>query len=177
MKCIETPQAGAKPVMLWDIDGVLVLFAPTEQKGYVPYPDKKHSYLAYNPKHGEWIRGFARHTEQFYISDWAVLGKAHEYIGQHLELPELPGINTDAFKTVGKSRRRAAISHIFPHRPVAWIDDELKSTDYEWAAKRNEVEAPTLLVQPERTTGLLLEHTQEITTWLGSLGIQACDET
>ena len=47
-------------------------------------------------------------------------------------------------------------------RPLAWIDDSLDASCYEWADQRP---APTLLVPTESDVGLLDVHVEVIESW------------
>jgi hypothetical protein len=54
-------------------------------------------------------------------------------------------------------------------RPIAWVDDDLGSDAREWAERRSESVAPTLLVPTDPSDGLTDDEVEELLSWAGSL--------
>ena len=55
-----------------------------------------------------------------------------------------------------------ALGEYAGHRPLAWIDDSLDKSCYDWARTR---EAPTLLVPTESDVGITEVHTEAMLDW------------
>jgi hypothetical protein len=173
MEKIETPQTGEKPVLLIDVDGVLLTIGADPPDGWESVPGKECFF--YNPQHGAWLRPLQALTASYYMTSHR--SQAHDNIGRRLGLDEVPYVNYIKFEKDNhdleqlNQDRRAAFEYCFPSRAVAWIDDEFTNFDRTWAAERNEQVSPTLLVQPETEYGLQEHHIETIRQWLGSLAV------
>ena len=90
--------------------------------------------------------------------------RANEHLPLLLGLPsELPCLRFDGRARFGTAHwKLEALEEYAGSRPLAWLDDSLDESCYEWAARR---EAPTLLVPTESDVGLTPAHTEALLTW------------
>ena len=73
-----------------------------------------------------------------------------------LGVPELPYLTFDGRAQFGTAHwKLEALEEYAGNRPLAWIDDSLDESCYEWAEHRK---APTLLVPTESAIGLEEGH-------------------
>ena len=63
---------------------------------------------------------------------------------------------------VGLGEKLDALEDYARSRPLAWIDDSLDESCFEWADERS---APTLLVPTESEVGLLDAHVEALEAW------------
>lgn len=160
---VLSPPESNRPAVLLDIDGVLQVYSEVSPEGYVPEPE--YPWLAYNPLHGNWLRTINDLADIYYVSDWR--GQAHDQIGRRLQLPEFDWINNDPYRHERSAVARAlAATALFENRPLVWIDDELGSSELQWAHTREKQFAPTLLVKTEREQGLTYFQFNLILGWL-----------
>jgi len=174
MTTFEQPQDAAAPVLLLDIDGVLLVMPEKNPGkcpggGFVPAPPEYDGYTFYNPTHSAWLNKLVLRMDAYYLSSHR--GNSHKDIGQYLELPELDWIDYWQYESSGQGKRIVAASERFPGRPVAWIDDDHDGAAFAWAEHRNADEAPTLVIKPDSEQGLNCHHIQEVERWLGGLSL------
>ncbi len=143
---------GDKPVLLLDVDGVLIPYAAKKQPpGFLPYVLLGESvWLA--RRHGDWLRPLCERFQVVWATGWE--HDANRLIGPILELPAFPVIEfaRDAARRFAKL---PTIMRVVAEQPLVWVDDELSTEAYQWAAER---EARTLLLDANSEIGL----TQEI---------------
>ena len=79
-------------------------------------------------------------------------------------MPELPYLTFDGRARFGTAHwKLEALDEYAGSRPLAWIDDSLDASCYEWADERP---APTLLVPTESDVGLLDAHVEALEAWV-----------
>jgi hypothetical protein len=162
---VSTPE-NERPVVVFDVDGVLRVDAEVKPEGYVAQDQLP---FAYNPALSIPLQGLVKVTNSYYISSWRE--QCHEHIGKILGLPELDWINSDGYEIrPGKESERAqAIAGLFTGRPVAWIDDEITEADHEWADERSRTIAPTLSMRTDPDIGLTPRGIVLVESWLAVL--------
>jgi hypothetical protein len=189
MEAINSPQGGEKPVLLLDVDGVLIVVdeeIPDRcPSGYKGGPRSPHEF--YNPQHGEWIKELLPDVDLYWLTSH--VQDAHGNIGQHLGLPEAPWVNFHEFERQqwreedekgfdfdAKSNncnqaRRVAIETFFGEHTIIWVDDSLTPKDFQWGMQRQYDGAPTLLMKPDSAEGLQHYHIDRAKAWLGQLAV------
>jgi hypothetical protein len=171
MSRLETYTPGEKPVVLFDIDGVL-LVTPERNPGICPPgyqagPRQGSLYTFWNPSHGESIRKLLGYADVMYLT--AHGPSSHEDIGQHLGLPEFPWINYWAYQGAGNGERIVAAQEVCGDRPIAWVDDDHGAAEFYWAQHREGEGNPTLLIKPDSEQGIQSTDFQRVYDWAGAL--------
>jgi hypothetical protein len=156
-----------RPILAVDVDGVISLFgfeAPVSE-----LPGRFHL-----------IDGIAHCISDVAGDQLQLLGKAYELIwatgwedraNDHLPIllglqDELPCLRFDGRARFGTAHWKVdAIDEYAGDRPLAWIDDSLDTSCYEWAYARG---APTLLVPTESDVGITPAHTEALLSWVAS---------
>jgi hypothetical protein len=161
----------AKPVLAVDIDGVVSLFgfegpaAPDLRVG----PPRGEFHLVDGMVHcisrsaGERLRRLSDTYELVWCSGWE--DRANDHLAQLLGLPQLPYLTFDGQAEWGTAHwKLASLERYARGRALAWIDDSLDSSCFEWAQRRAE---PTLLVPTDSERGLEQAHVEELEAWAG----------
>jgi hypothetical protein len=157
-------QDDAKPILALDVDGVISLFGFDGPVADAPGDFHLISGMAHciDP---EVVGRLARLGEVFDIV-WATgwEDRANEALPRILSLPgDLPFLTFEGRARFGTAHWKVgAIDEYAGSRPVAWIDDCLDQTCWDWAGSR---EAPTLLVATEPDIGLIDRHVEAMLSW------------
>ena len=111
---------------------------------------------------GAELAKLAETYELIWATGWE--DRANEHLPLLLGLPaELPCLRFDGRARFGTAHwKLEALEEYAGSRPLAWLDDSLDESCYEWAARR---EAPTLLVPTESHVGLTPAHTEALLAW------------
>lgn len=166
MSEIVAPPDGSKPVLLLDVDGVLLVVGKRPPPGFEVLKAAKDRVF-YCRQHGPWIRDLLKLADTYYLTSHQKM--AHHDIGRHLKLPRLDWINYGAFQDTTIGERAAAAQALFPNRGLVWVDDDFRDYEFEWADTRVANGNPTLLVKPDSERGLQYEHIVAIHNWLGRI--------
>jgi hypothetical protein len=147
---------GALPLLLVDVDGVLSLFG---FDAHAPPPGRPvmidgvpHLLSAHA---AECLRRVAPLFEPVWCTGWEE--RADEHLPYLLDLPRgwpfvaLKAARGPGFGVAGHWKLAAIDAFAGPDRPLAWIDDDLDQTCFDWAEARP---APTLLVHVDPAVGL-----------------------
>ena len=159
-----------KPVLAVDIDGVIGLFG-FEQPAEPGRVDARQApgefHLIDGMLHcisletGPRLNRLAKTYELIWASGWE--DRANDHLPTILGVPELPYLTFDGRARFGTAHwKLEALEEYAGARPLAWVDDSLDPSCYEWAEKRS---APTLLVPTESDVGLLEVHVEAIEGW------------
>ncbi len=159
------------PVLAIDIDGVISLFGFDEsmQPGRADIrqaPGEFH--LIDGMLHcialetGPRLNQLARDYELVWASGWE--DRANDHLPNILGVPELPYLTFDGRARFGTAHWKLdALDEYAGSRPLAWIDDSLDASCYEWAERRS---APTLLIPTESDVGLIDGHVETLEAWV-----------
>lgn len=149
-----------------DIDGVISLFGydqPTESA-----PGEFH--LVDGMLHcismptGPRLNRLAQNYDLIWASGWE--DRANDHLPNILGVPTLPYLTFNGEARWGTAHwKLAALENYAGDRPLAWIDDNLDPSCYEWAARREAREAPTLLVPTEPDIGLEEVQVAVLESW------------
>jgi hypothetical protein len=156
------------PVLAVDIDGVISLFGFDQGepgRGTENAPGEFH--LIDGMLHcialdtGPRLNRLADNYELVWASGWE--DRANDHLPGILGLPELPYLTFDGRARFGTAHwKLEALEEYAGTRPLAWIDDSLDGSCYDWSEERP---APTLLVPTESDVGLLEVHVEVIERW------------
>jgi hypothetical protein len=140
-----------KPLLLLDVDGVLIPYAAPEQ----PAGFEQHILLGEQvwlaPHHGAWLRPLCARFQLVWATGWE--HDANRLIGPIIGLPELPVIEFER-DAAGRFVKLPTLARFAADRPLVWIDDELTDAARAWAAGRT---ARALLVDADPSIGLTEE--------------------
>jgi hypothetical protein len=160
-----------RPILAVDIDGVISLFGFDEsmQPGQAdPSRAPGEFHLIEGMLHcisldtGPRLKRLAKTYELVWASGWE--DRANYHLPGILGVPELPYLSFDGRARFGTAHWKLdAIGEYAASRALAWIDDSLDESCYEWAQKRF---APTLLVPTESDVGLLDVHVEALEAWV-----------
>lgn len=152
-----------KPLLAVDIDGVISLFGydqPTEDP-----PGEFH--LVDGMLHcismptGPRLNRLAQTYELIWATGWEE--RANEHLPGILGIPEFPYLTFAGEARFGTAHwKLPAIEDHAGDRPLAWIDDSLDPSCYQWADARR---APTLLVPTDPGVGLEEGHVAALESW------------
>lgn len=146
-----------KPLLLLDVDGVLIPYAAKEQPaGFLRYLLLGEPVWL-SPRHGDWLRPLCECFQIVWATGWE--HDANRLIGPILGLPSFPVIEFPRDE-MGRFAKFPTIAQIVRDHPLVWIDDELTPITRTWAAGRA---APTLLVDVDPAIGLTQEFVAAIT--------------
>jgi hypothetical protein len=153
-----------RPLLAVDVDGVISLFGydqPTEDA-----PGEFH--LVDGMLHcismptGPRLNRLAQTYELIWATGWE--DRANDHLPNILGIPKFPYLTFDGEARFGTAHwKLGAIEDYAGDRPLAWIDDSLDPSCYEWAEAR---QAPTLLVPTDPGVGLEEGHVAALESWV-----------
>jgi hypothetical protein len=160
-----------RPVLAVDVDGVISLFGfdqPAEPGRRDPRSAPGEFHLIDGMLHcisletGPRLEKLSKSFDLVWASGWE--DRANDHLPAILGVPELPYLTFDGRARFGTAHwKLEALEEFAGSRPLAWIDDSLDSSCYEWADERP---APTLLVPTESDVGLLDLHVESLERWV-----------
>ena len=137
--------------------------------------------LLLNPQHPQWIAeveaaGFdmvwATMWRDRAATDFApVAGFGHDW--DHIDFHAFQPL--DAWRSAGMTGlgvggyKAPGIEAVAGDTPAVWVDDDLQSENYRWAARRNAAGIPTLLVQPDPAVGMTRAHIDAVLEFAADL--------
>jgi hypothetical protein len=158
----------SRPLLAVDVDGVISIFGFDEPPGR----DEAQFELIDGMVHcislpaGRRLLRLAEHYELVWATGWE--DRANDYLPNILGLPELPHLTFNGAARFGSAHwKLGPLDAYCRGRAMAWIDDNLDESCYEWARERPE---PTLLVPTEPQFGLEEAQTEALTGW--ALGLE-----
>ena len=156
-----------RPVLAVDVDGVISLFGFDEP--LTEAPGEMHlidgvAHCISRPA-GERLKRLADHYDLIWATGWEE--RANEHLPLLLGLPgELPYLSFGGNARFGTAHwKLEALAEYAGDRPLAWVDDSLDDSCYDWAEER---EAPTLLVRTESDIGITEAHTETLLGWVAA---------
>ena len=163
-----------KPILAVDIDGVISLFGFEQKADSVAQMRKEDApgefHLIDGMLHcislptGARLNRLAEHYELVWASGWEE--RANDHLPTILGVPKLHYLTFDGRAQFGTAHwKLEALDEYAGDRPLAWIDDSLDRSCYEWADARS---APTLLVPTESSIGLEEGHVAALEDWARS---------
>jgi hypothetical protein len=160
-----------QPVLAIDIDGVISLFGfdqAMEPGGADPGKAPGEFHLIDGMLHcialetGPRLNRLSQAYELVWASGWE--DRANDHLPGILGVPELPYLTFDGRAVFGTAHwKLEALDEYAGSRPLAWIDDSLDESCFEWAGERD---APTLLVPTESDVGLTEAHVEALESWV-----------
>ena len=156
------------PVLAVDVDGVISLFGFDGPLSDAPGRFHLIDGIAHciSDVAGDQLARLADAYELVWATGWE--DRANDRLPGLLGLPgELPCLRFDGRARFGTAHwKLEALDEYAKDRPLAWIDDSLDESCYEWGEQR---EAPTLLVATESAVGITEEHTERLLEWAESV--------
>ena len=159
-----------RPVLAVDIDGVISLFGfdqPIEPGHADPGKAPGEFHLIDGMLHcialetGPRLNRLANAYDLVWASGWE--DRANDHLPDILGVPELPYLTFDGRARFGTAHwKLEALVEYAGSRALAWVDDSLDESCFEWAEQRP---APTLLVPTESDVGLLEAHVEALESW------------
>jgi hypothetical protein len=175
-----------RPLLLIDVDGPLNPYAANPNRrpdGYQTHrmrptgwdqPWQKPLRVWLNPTHGPALQKLP--FDLVWCTTWAA--EANEWIAPHIGLPDLPFIDWDLDRRPVSDRmpdgtywKTHQVVEYAAGRPFAWIDDELRDRDREYAAEHHD--GPALLHGVSPRLGLLEPDFEALTAWADRLASAA----
>jgi hypothetical protein len=160
-----------RPILAVDIDGVISLFGfdqPMEPGRVNPDDAPGEFHLIDGMLHcialetGPRLNRLAGAYELIWASGWE--DRANDHLPDILGVPELPYLTFDGRARFGTAHWKLdAIDEYAGSRALAWVDDSLDESCYEWGEQRS---APTLLVPTESAVGLTEAHVAALESWV-----------
>jgi hypothetical protein len=177
MPLFRKKPAGEGPILAVDIDGVISLFGfdqplepgrtdPSKLPGELHLIDGMLHCIALET--GPRLNRLAESYELIWASGWE--DRANDHLPAILGVPELPYLTFDGRAQFGTAHwKLEALEEYAGSRALAWIDDSLDASCFEWSEARK---APTLLVPTESDVGLTEAHVGALESWVrdGSQG-------
>ena len=156
-----------KPVLAVDVDGVISLFGfddpPAKEQARFQLVDGIMHCISLAA--GARLRRLADHYELVWATGWE--DRANDHLPQMLGLAQLPYLSFDGTARFGSAHwKLGPLDEYCRGRAMAWIDDNLDESCYEWARGRQE---PTLLVPTEPDRGLEEAQTEALIGWARGL--------
>jgi hypothetical protein len=146
-----------RPLLLLDVDGVLLVWRATE------WADGLDADVGFHPDAPGWLSDLAVVFELAWATTWE--DRANDAIGPALGLPRLPFIEFEMDHRARTPKLRSLVAWV-GDRACAWIDDDLHADADAWAAGRA---TPTLLVHVDPAEGMARRHVDELLDWAASL--------
>jgi hypothetical protein len=160
-----------KPILAVDIDGVISLFGFDQPRepgptGAEQPPGDFHLidgmlHCVSTPT-GARLNRLGELYDLVWASGWE--DRANDHLPAILGVPELPYLTFDGRAQFGTAHWKLdALDAYAGDRPLAWIDDSLDASCFEWAEQRA---APTLLVSTDSDVGLTEAHVGALEAWV-----------
>jgi hypothetical protein len=160
-----------RPILAVDIDGVISLFgfdqpAEPHRTDLAQAPGEYHlidgMLHCISMPTGAQLNRLAQTYELIWASGWE--DRANDHLPAILGVPPLPYLRFDGRAEFGTAHWKLdAIGDYAGDRALAWVDDSLDRSCYEWAERRS---APTLLVPTESKVGLTESHVGALEAWV-----------
>jgi hypothetical protein len=157
----------SRPILAVDVDGVISIFGfeqpPPAALARFQLVDGVPHCISLGA--GERLRRLAERFELVWATGWE--DKANYYLPAMLGLPELPHLTFDGAARFGSAHwKLGPLEEHCRGRALAWVDDNLDESCYEWVRRRPE---PTLLVPTDPARGLLDAETEALLAWASTL--------
>jgi hypothetical protein len=157
----------SRPILAVDVDGVISLFGfdqpPSREQARFELVDGMVHCISIAA--GERLKRLAGLYDLVWATGWEE--KANDYLPNILGLPELPHVSFDGAARFGSAHwKLGPLEKYGRGRALAWIDDSLDESCYQWARGREE---PTLLVPTESELGLEEVQVEALTAWASGL--------
>ena len=152
-----------RPILAVDVDGVISIFGfdqpPGREEAQFELIDGMVHCISLAA--GERLLRLAEHYELIWATGWEE--RANDSLPPLLGLPELPVLHFGGAARFGSAHwKLVPIEDYAVGRRLAWVDDSLDDSCFEWAERRND---PTLLVPTDSAVGLLDAHVETLIDW------------
>lgn len=159
-----------RPFLLVDVDGVLNAINESQnRKTYDIFQSGPYRIRLRHELSG-WLHRLSEHFELVWTTMWDEAANAE--LSPRLGLPNLPYIpcweNSGTPVLWNEHSLYSKVVGINEHlkdRPFAWIDDEIRDGEQEWARIRDDEVAPTCLLRIDAHMGLAEHHVDRLIEW------------
>lgn len=176
---MHDPVTTMKPVVLWDVDGVLNPSVPTAEhtahryEGLGPTGQSVSGTVYLNPAHGRWMAEVtAAGAVHAWAGSWGVV--ATSWIAPRLHPPAMhwPVIDVGviggaAFGWTHKFDRVLRFLH--DQQPIFWLDDVFGGKDIMWAKDRTSAGVPSVFRHVMSPAGLARADIDAALAWLADI--------
>ena len=163
----DSPTAEQRPILAVDVDGVISLFGFKEPHEDAPGDWRLIDGIPHflSRAAGERLRRLADHYELVWATGWE--DRANDHLPYALGIAELPVLKFGPDARFGTAHwKLGPIGEYAAGRPLAWIDDCLDQSCFDWAEERTE---PTLLVVADNERGIEEAHVEALISWAEGL--------
>jgi hypothetical protein len=157
----------SRPILAVDVDGVISIFGFDEppSREFARFELVDGVVHCISLRAGPRLQRLSEHFELIWATGWE--DKANFYLPTMLGLPALPHLTFDGAARFGSAHwKLGPLEKHCRGRALAWLDDNLDDSCYEWARARPE---PTLLVPTKAAIGLEEAETEALVAWAGGL--------
>jgi hypothetical protein len=154
---VTGPAADPRPILLLDVDGVLLVVRPARDD------DTTDPEQSLHPEAGAWLAELAGEFELVWATTWE--GLANRLIAPVMGLDPLPAVTFDMGRHAPTPKLPSVIEWV-GDRPCAWLDDDLQHDADTWAAGRS---VPTLLIHVDNSVGIQRRHVDRLLSWAAML--------
>jgi hypothetical protein len=157
-----------KPVLAIDVDGVISLFGFDQPAENAPCRFQLIDGMAHciSLETGPRLQRLLPHFEMVWATGWE--DRANDHLLLLLGLPPLPVLRFGHSARFGSAHwKLEPIGRYAAGRRLAWIDDSLDESCFEWARRRPE---PTLLVPTASDVGLVDAQVDTLLEWARGAG-------
>jgi hypothetical protein len=117
---------------------------------------------------GERLRRLAGLYELIWATGWE--DRANDHLPALLGIPELPVVGFEGAARFGTAHWKLGPLEEFARgRALAWVDDSLDDSCFDWARDRQDSGLPTLLVPTEADRGLEEAQAEALASWARQL--------
>jgi len=160
-----------RPWLLLDVDGVLNAINNSQNLKTYDIHHVQHFRIRIPKRVPDWLFELTG----YFVPTWATMWNdlANDHLVDFLGMPELPVIHCEyslAGRLDGLHDKITCIENQVPgDQPFAWLDDEIKKVDLDWAYLRTTRGVPTKLIQVHPGMGLQQHHVNKLITWAKEL--------
>jgi hypothetical protein len=160
-----------RPILAVDVDGVISLFGFDEppERTVARFELIDGMVHCISLAAGDRLRRLADLYDLVWATGWEE--RANYSLSPLLALPELPCLRFDGAARFGSAHwKLLPLEEYAQGRALAWVDDSLDESCYDWARERQRRGEATLLVPTDSQLGLEEAQVEALAAWARGLG-------